>query len=102
MKIEFQLPQDNLRRLFRVVPVDDGPGWSDGDYPCNGCDFGVFDTDTYRCTKLRYQINDMDTFSGTVAYPHSDVVKAAEEALKRPLEWDEEDIEFYACKSRDC
>ncbi|WP_034281727.1 hypothetical protein [Aeromonas salmonicida] len=52
--------------------------------------------------KLRYQINDVDAFSGTVAYPHSDVVKAAEEALKRPLEWDEEDIEFYACKSRDC
>lgn len=34
--------------------------------------------------------------------PHCDVVKAAEEALKRPLEWDEEEIEFYACKSRNC
>jgi len=49
-----------------------------------------------------YVTRSMMWMRGTVAYPHSDVVKAAEEALKRPQEWDEEDIEFYACKSRDC
>ncbi|MGL5487278.1 MAG: hypothetical protein ACRCYD_03760 [Plesiomonas sp.] len=100
MKIEFQLSNDGLGRWFRVVPVDDGKGWDEGDFPCNGCEFGRFNIDTYICTRLPHRMTDVDEFKGTDSYPFRAVADAAEVILHRPVEFDEEDIEFYACDSR--
>lgn len=100
MKTEFTLLQDNLGRRFRVVPIDDGPGWCEADYPCNGCQHGVFDRDRYCCLKLPHGWDDVDEFHGTTASPFREVLEAAKNAVERDLDLMVEDIEFYSCLSR--